>query len=136
MGSRKVRISGVQAGICKSTLSWCNFLAFEVLAGCVAARHTETLENSPMRLDSNPIFRKMITPWYDSNTACWILITVLMGLAIFSWTGIRVALAHGDYQAYAWVPGMLLALCLLVAVSVVYRMIRRLYDRQVQKRNP
>ena len=31
-----------------------------------------------MRLDPNPMFRRIITPWYDSNPACWILLAAML----------------------------------------------------------
>ncbi|MFZ1983242.1 MAG: hypothetical protein WAU91_02445 [Desulfatitalea sp.] len=89
-----------------------------------------------MRLDPNPMFRRVITSWYDSNAACWILLAAMVGVALFSWAGIAAARSHADYHAYTWVPAALLILSLFVAVSVGYRLFRRYYDRHLQFREP
>jgi len=89
-----------------------------------------------MRLDPNPLFRRAITPWYDSNAACWILLMAMLAVVLFSWAGIVVARNHPDYHSYSWVPWSLLFLSLLVGCSTAYRLLRRFYDRHLQIREP
>ena len=85
-----------------------------------------------MKIDPNPLFRKAVAPWYDSNATCWILLAVLAGIALFSAVGIEVARTRPDYQNHAWVPIALLVLCLLAAGSIAYRLVMRRYDQRLQ----
>jgi hypothetical protein len=63
-----------------------------------------------MRLDPNPLFRRVITPWYDSNMVCGILLLAMAVIIIFSSVGIAAAREYAAYHAYVWVPSTLLAL--------------------------
>ncbi|MBI5062096.1 MAG: hypothetical protein HZB87_01090 [Desulfatitalea sp.] len=54
-----------------------------------------------MRLDPNPMFRRVITPWYDSNAACWILLVAMGVVALFSWAGIAAARSTPEYSKTA-----------------------------------
>lgn len=85
-----------------------------------------------MRLDPNPLFRKMIAPWYDSNLTCWIVLIAMLALIVFSWAGLAAALANPFYREFYPMPLLLLLLSLSVAVSVGIRLIRRYYDRHLQ----
>lgn len=78
-----------------------------------------------MRLDPNPLFRKLITPWYDSNTVCTLLLVAMVAVAVFSIIGIVVARQDTSYHGYTWVPATLLILCLFVIISVIVRLIHR-----------
>jgi hypothetical protein len=78
-----------------------------------------------MRLDPNPLFRRVITPWYDSNMVCGILLLAMAVIIIFSAVGIAAAREYTAYHAYIWVPSTLLALSVLVFISVAVRMIQR-----------
>ena len=89
-----------------------------------------------MRLDPNPMFRRVIAPWYDSTAACWILLTAMVLVALFSWAGIAVAHHIPLYENYTWVPMLMLFLSLFVGSSVGYRLFRRYYDRNLQDREP
>ena len=88
-----------------------------------------------MKIDPNPLFRKVIAPWYDSNSACWILLVAMLAIALFSGVGISVARSRPDYHHHLWVPVTLLLLSLIAVGSVVYRLIKRHYDRQLQDRD-
>lgn len=88
-----------------------------------------------MKIDPNPLFRKVIAPWYDSNAVCWILLVVMLAIALFSGVGISVAQSLPDYHHHLWVPVTLLLLSLVAAGSVVYRLIKRHYDHQFQERD-
>jgi hypothetical protein len=84
-------------------------------------------------LDGNPLFRKPITPWYDHAIACWLLVAAMAGVSLFSWFGIHVARTHPFYDAYIWVPMVLLVLSLLVAGSVIWRLLHRYYTFHLKK---
>lgn len=87
-----------------------------------------------MRLDDNPLFRRIMMPWYDSTPLCWILLLAMVLLVLFSWAGIVVAGENPSYHGYRWVPWTLLILCSFVGLSVSRRLIRRL--RQQKMENP
>ena len=87
-----------------------------------------------MRLDPNPLFRRVILPWYDSAPVRWATLISMFLIAVFSMTGIWVARETPDYHPYTWMPTTLLLLSLLVIVSVVHRMIQRAYGRDPQQR--
>jgi apolipoprotein N-acyltransferase len=89
-----------------------------------------------MRLDPNPIFRKAIIPWYDSNLACWTLLIAMIVIVLFSWAGIDIAYDIPMYTRYAWVPWLLLLLSLATGLSVAYRLARRYYMNHLQIGEP
>lgn len=91
-------------------------------------------EIGPMKIDANPLFRRVITPWYDSNAACWIVLIFLVAVILFSVAGIVVARSQPDYYPHTWLPVTLLALSASVAGSVAFRLIKRRYEQQVQSR--
>ena len=82
-----------------------------------------------MRLDQNPIYRKEIVPWYDSDIACMALIALMVPTALFGTVGIAVARQHLPYHPYTWVPVLCVVLSAGVIVSAALRMIRRYYRR-------
>ena len=77
-----------------------------------------------MRLDPNPLFRKIITPWYDTPPVCWVLLLSMVVLVIFSITGILVAGYNPDYKGFVWVPVLLLLLSLFMVFVLVGRLVR------------
>ena len=89
-----------------------------------------------MRLDPNPLFRRVITPWYDSNPACWVLLIAMLAIFLFSVIGIVVASQNPDYHARIWVPITMSVLSLFVLLSVGLRMLRRHSDRYAQDKEP
>lgn len=89
-----------------------------------------------MRLDPNPMFRRIITPWYDSNAACWALLVAMAAVALFSLAGIAVARFVPAYNDHTWVPVLMLVLSLFVGGSVGFRLFQRYYDRHLQDREP
>jgi uncharacterized membrane protein YfcA len=78
-----------------------------------------------MRLDPNPLFRKIIIPWYDSPPVCWALLSAMVVLVVFSITGILVAEYNTEYKGFVWVPVVLLLLSLYLLLSLSVRMVRR-----------
>ena len=83
-----------------------------------------------MRLDPNPLFRRIITPWYDSSPMCWGLLLAMVGLMAFSVAGIAVASEDPGLSRHAWVPWLLFLLCLFVGCSVAVRMLRRFFQHR------
>ena len=82
-----------------------------------------------MRLDSNPLFRKFVAPWYDSNFTCWLAVAAMLFCAYFSALGISVARQYSAFAPYQHVPWILLVLSLAVALSIVWRLIPRYFDK-------
>jgi hypothetical protein len=78
-----------------------------------------------MRLDQNPMFRKIIVPWYDSETACFIVIAMMALVLMFGFAGASVALENEAYQEYIWVPVLLMVMSGWVIVSTTIRLIKR-----------
>jgi len=73
--------------------------------------------------------KKRILAWYDSTAFYIILALFSLGAAIFSLTGIKVALVAPGYHKYIWVPEMLLVMSLILMVSSSVRLIRRMVAR-------
>ena len=78
-----------------------------------------------MHLDQNPFFRKAITPWYDSNPACWIVMGFLFLVFVFALTGLAVASADPALEEHVWFPGLLAFLSFFLTIKIFFRMRRR-----------
>jgi len=78
-----------------------------------------------MHLDKNPFFRKTITPWYDTNPACWIVMGFLFPVFVFALTGIAVASADPALAEHVWFPGILAFLAFFLMIKILFRMRRR-----------
>ena len=77
----------------------------------------------------NPIHRRIIVPWYDSEVVCLVISFVLLLTFLFSFLGISVARETPAFQRHLWFP---LALALLSAaglVSLTLRLINRYLHR-------
>jgi hypothetical protein len=79
-----------------------------------------------MRITQNPLFRRSITPWYDSTTACMVVLVFTLVVAGFSFVGINVAEGDPAYRNYVWLPLLLLLLSLAVCASTLIRLVQRL----------
>ena len=78
-----------------------------------------------MRLDQNPVYRKVIVPWYDSKIACLVLIGFLFVVFLFGLIGISVASENVSYGSYIWVPIALMVLSGGIILSITIRLIIR-----------
>lgn len=78
-----------------------------------------------MRFDEKPIFRKIIVPWYDSETACLLLILFMVLVFLFGIVGLSVSSAVVEYNDFIWVPILLILLSGWVVVSTMIRLIKR-----------
>jgi len=76
-------------------------------------------------MDRNPLFRKIIVPWYDSDTVCYIFLFSMLAVLLFSISGIVVARAHPMYHAHTWVPVLLTFLSASVLISITTRLTKR-----------
>ena len=78
-----------------------------------------------MRLDQNPVYRKVIVPWYDSEITCLVLIVLLFVVFLFGFIGISVASESIFYGSYIWVPVILVVVSGGVILSITIRLIKR-----------
>ncbi len=78
-----------------------------------------------MRFDEKPIFRKIIVPWYDSETACLLLILFMVLVFLFGIVGLSVSSEIVEYNDFIWVPILLILLSGWVVVSTMIRLIKR-----------
>jgi hypothetical protein len=78
-----------------------------------------------MRDDQNPLFRKIIAPWYDSEFLCGLTMVFMLLVACFGVLGIMVALQNAGYKTLVSLPVVLLAMSLYVLISLTIRLVRR-----------
>jgi len=78
-----------------------------------------------MRLDQNPLFRRVIIPWYDSDALCIIVIVLMFFVLLFSIAGIFVVFENIDYRNYLWLPGLLIMLSGSVFILTSIRLSKR-----------
>ena len=83
-----------------------------------------------MRLDPNPLFRKIIIPWYDNPLLCWVLLSAMVVLVVFSITGILVAEYTAEYKGFVWVPVTLFLLSLFLLLSLAFRLVRHAHQQK------
>jgi hypothetical protein len=79
-----------------------------------------------MHLEQNLFFRKTITPWYDADTACWIVMGLMFLVFLFALGGMGVAWTDPDMAAHVWFPGTLAGLSLFLMVKTGLRLLGRL----------
>jgi hypothetical protein len=85
-----------------------------------------------MRIDQNPLFRKVIVPWYDSESACFIVIFFMVLVFLFGFAGISATRENIAYHEHVWVPALLVLMSGGVIISTTIRLIRR-YSRRFSK---
>jgi hypothetical protein len=78
-----------------------------------------------MRAHQNPLFRKVIAPWYDSEFACILVIVFMVPVLCFGCLGMAVALDIPAYQGYVGVPLLLIFTSLYVLLSTAIRLFMR-----------
>jgi ABC-type transport system involved in cytochrome c biogenesis permease component len=78
--------------------------------------------------NQDPLFRKEIVRWYNSSTACFVIIFFMLLVLLFGIAGISVAHENAEYQGYAWVAVLLAALSGVVIASTSIRLLKRYSD--------
>ena len=78
-----------------------------------------------MPLDQNPLFRKVIVPWYDTKKACFTVIIFMLVVFLFGIAGILEAVEKIEFNEHIWVPVLLVAMSTWVIASTVIRLIKR-----------
>ncbi len=82
-----------------------------------------------MSLESKPMFRKVIYPFYDSDTACIVIIILMLLIIMFSIAGISVAREVPQYNGYVWVPVVLAIMSSIILLPAVIRLIKHYLAR-------
>ena len=82
-----------------------------------------------MRLDQNPVHRKVIVPWYDAEAACYIVVGLMSLVLCFGLIGIHVAGQTPQYGQHIWLPIVLVLMSAGVMASVISRLVRRYLAR-------
>ena len=81
-------------------------------------------------MDPKPIYRKAISPWYDSEPLCvWIIVLMLL-VFLFACAGISVAGSHPFWGDYIWFPILLAGLSLWVLFTISVRLIKRMLEKR------
>ncbi len=78
-----------------------------------------------MLYDKKPIYRKLIIPWFDSETTCFFVMFFMVVVIWFALMGLDVAYEKVEYNRHMWVPFLLMLMSTWVFVSTSIRMIRR-----------
>ena len=86
-------------------------------------------DGQTMRMDQNPFFRKIIVPWYDSDTACYIVIVCMAVIIFFGFTGVFAARETYDTPSRIWIPVLLIVLGAGVILSTLIRLLKRYLHR-------
>jgi len=82
-----------------------------------------------MLFEQKPFFRKVIIPWYDSETACLILIVFMFLVCLVGFAGISVAHENVEYNQNIWIAVLLVVLSIVVIISTTIRLIKRFTSR-------
>ena len=85
-----------------------------------------------MRIDQNPLFRKTIISWYDSEAMCIGVIIFMIIVFFFGVIGISVALESEEYQGHVWIAALLVVMSAGVIFSTTIRLIKR-HSRRISK---
>ncbi|MBF0117323.1 MAG: hypothetical protein HQK79_00690 [Desulfobacterales bacterium] len=78
-----------------------------------------------MQIDPNPVFRKIIIPWYDLDSLCFVQIFFMDMVMLFGIAGISAAYDQTDFYNYIGVPILLVSSSLGVMISTSIRLIKR-----------
>jgi uncharacterized membrane protein len=78
-----------------------------------------------MLYDQNPVHRKLIIPWYDSQTACLIVLVFMLLVFLFAGMGISVAGESMAFRNMIWLPILLLILSGSVIILTSIRLFKR-----------
>ena len=82
-----------------------------------------------MPLKKDPVFRRAIVPWYDSEIICFLVLFFLLAVVCYSFAGVAVAMEARQHHQHLWVPILLLMLSGSVTVSIIARLIKRYLTR-------
>jgi hypothetical protein len=78
-----------------------------------------------MRIDQNPLFRKSIIPWYDSEAVCIGIIIFMLIVFVFGCIGISVSREDAEFHGYVWIAVLLVVMSGWVILTSTIRLIKR-----------
>ena len=78
-----------------------------------------------MPSEKNPVFRKIIIPWYNSTTVYIIVLIIMLLLLLFAIAGLYVSQENNEYRRYVWIPSLLLAMTAAIIITTAARLIKR-----------
>ena len=78
-----------------------------------------------MLYDQNPVHRKLIIPWYDSQATCLFVLVFMLFVFFFAGLGISVAGEILEFRDKIWLPVLLLILSGSVIVLTSIRLVKR-----------
>lgn len=78
-----------------------------------------------MLYDQNPVHRKLIIPWYDSQATCLFVLLIMLLVFLFAGLGISVAGENPEFRNNIWLPVLLLVLSGGVIVLTSIRLFKR-----------
>lgn len=87
------------------------------------------LRSAPLLRSQNPLFRRVIVPWYDTEPICYFTLVFMVGVILFSLAGIFEAKSVPQYQQYLWIPILLFIMSIVVFVSTIMRLVTRRSER-------
>lgn len=73
----------------------------------------------------NPLFRRVIIPWYDTEPVCYFTIVFVAVVIAFSLAGIVEANSTPQFKQHIWIPTLLFIMSLIVFFSTIMRLIKR-----------
>ncbi|MBW1848492.1 MAG: hypothetical protein JRJ27_15455 [Deltaproteobacteria bacterium] len=86
-----------------------------------------------MKFNREPVYRRSIYPWYDSELACIITILLASVVLFFGAVGISVALKKYEYHPYVWVPILITILSGIIILSNMVRLTGKIFRRFSEK---
>ena len=74
--------------------------------------------------------RKIIIPWYDSESVCLAMIILMFFVFMFGYIGLTLTRETSVYQGHSWIPILLMAASGIIILSITIRLIRRYIARR------
>jgi hypothetical protein len=73
----------------------------------------------------DPVFRKIIVPWYDSDIICAGSAMMMIFVFLFALRGLNMALQIAEHPEFIWMPLILAGMSLCVFFTLAARLLRR-----------
>lgn len=86
-----------------------------------------------MKLQKNPSFRRVATPYHDSDLFCLIISVFAALVFYFSLAGVSVALENSVYQRHCWVPVTLMSMSGILLATNLFRILSRMVNRPAEE---
>ena len=87
------------------------------------------IKSTPSVRSQNPLFRRVIIPWYDTEPVCYFMLVFMAVVNLFSLAGIFEANSIPEFKRHLWIPALLFGMSLVVFISTILRLARRNSER-------